>query len=264
MSYPLTDLTGGISNYGYAPNRQNRNGRKPVAIVVHRMDGSFNSGLSWFQDPASDASSNYGVRYDGSRGLFVPSAKSSWANGITNNPDRTLPWLDWCLRNGVNPNEVTVTIECEGKGNGREGWLETQYQGLLQTIKEECAKWGIAPGAQTVVGHFRLDSVNRPGCPGQNFPWQRLMADLAAPAIHGLSAFLWSEYNAQVGEGDLTFFGNVLYEATADLSQYGLAKAAQCLVMEKSVWWTDGVRVDSFHRGQYESLVAGGKVQEWK
>jgi hypothetical protein len=54
------------------------------------------------------------------------------------------------------------------------------------------------------------------------------------------------------------------YEATADLSQYGLDPKAQCLVCEKTVLWSDGQRVDAFHRGQYETLVAAGKVQEWK
>ena len=58
--------------------------------------------------------------------------------------------------------------------------------------------------------------------------------------------------------------GDALFEATADLSGVaaGLPVDAQCLVCEKCVLWTDGTMIDAFHRGQYEALLAQGKVVE--
>jgi len=38
--------------------------------------------------------------------------------------------------------------------------------------------WGILIDSNHIIGHYRIDSVNRPNCPGPLFPWDRLFADL--------------------------------------------------------------------------------------
>ncbi|HHY13968.1 MAG TPA: S-layer homology domain-containing protein [Thermoanaerobacterales bacterium] len=39
-----------------------------------------------------------------------------------------------------------------------------------------------------IIGHYRIDSVNRPNCPGNKFPWNRLFDDLAKDYL-----FHWAE-----------------------------------------------------------------------
>jgi hypothetical protein len=243
-------------NFGYPRGERTRNGRRVVAFVIHRMQGTLAGTRAWFLNPASAASSNWGVAQDGRVERYVPPECAPWTNGDVQGPDRALPWLAAALDAGINPNEVTETIECEGYEG--EPWPEAQYGALLALLRERCAARGLAPGPQTIVGHYRINSVTRAGCPGRNFPWDRLFADLAGPP--GRSALLRAAYATL----PLYIAGLPLYEATADLGEYDLDRAARCLVCEKSVLWTDGVRIDAFHRGQYERLAGAGKVREEK
>jgi hypothetical protein len=76
---------------------------------------------------------------------------------------------------GFNPNRWTIGIEHEGF----DGTLtEPQYQASLWLHKQLIAKFGIPIDDNHIVGHYRIDSVNRPNCPGPNFPWARLFTDL--------------------------------------------------------------------------------------
>jgi hypothetical protein len=53
-----------------------------------------------------------------------------------------------------------------------------QYQATLWLHKQLIAKHGIPIDEGHIIGHYRIDSVNRPNCPGPGFPWQRLFSDL--------------------------------------------------------------------------------------
>lgn len=157
-----------------SPNfTKGRGGKKIVAIVTHITAGQFPGCLSWLCNPASRASSNYLITRTGRIVQLVRDEDTAWANGVVNKPS-------WGLYDGTNPNRYTVSIEHEGYGsNGGDGNLtESQYQASLWLHKQLIKKHNLPIDRDHIIGHFMIDSVNRPNCPGENFPWVRLFNDL--------------------------------------------------------------------------------------
>ena len=154
-------------------NFSSRQGSKIIAIVNHITAGSFSGAVSWLCNPASKASAHYVISRAGEIVQLVADENSAWHAGGLNKPN-------WPLYNGVNPNRYTIGIEHEGyTGVGGDGNLtEEQYQATLWLHKQLIAKHGIPIDKDHIIGHYRIDSVNRPNCPGQAFPWDRLFTDL--------------------------------------------------------------------------------------
>lgn len=145
-----------------------RNGKKIIAIVDHITAGTFPGCLSWLCNPNAKASAHYLINQKGEVYQLVREADTAWHAGGVNKPS-------WKLYDGTNPNKYTIGIEHEGF----DGTLtEAQYQATLQLHKELCEKYNIPIDRDHIIGHYQIDSVNRPNCPGPNFPWARLMKDL--------------------------------------------------------------------------------------
>lgn len=251
-------------NYGYPRGEQTRNGRQVVAFVIHRMQGTMAGTRSWFQNPQSAASSNWGIGKDGSIERYVPPEYSPWTNGDVQGPDRTLPWLDSALDAKINPNEVTETIECEG--NEGEPWPEAQYQAILTVVRERCAARGITPSPITVVGHYRINSVTRAGCPGANFPWGRLFADLAPAPPPASAGTAGDERTQLLNDGNslpVWARGNLTREGVADLRAYGGGQEERVALYEKTrlhrlAGQTYAFLVDG--PASYDALMQAGKI----
>lgn len=94
---------------------------------------------------------------------------AAWHAGAVNNPS-------WNLYDGTNPNRYTLGIEHECLEGGE--LTEVQYRATLWLHIQLIAKWGMPIDCDHIIGHYRIDSVNRPNCPGPNFPWEKLFADL--------------------------------------------------------------------------------------
>ena len=75
------------------------------------------------------------------------------------------------------------TIGIEHEGQSGESLTEPQYQSSLFLHKELTLKYGIPIDADNIIGHYRIDSVNRPNCPGSGFPWDRLFKDLKGDEV---------------------------------------------------------------------------------
>lgn len=158
-----------------SPNRwQGRAGRKIIAIVNHITAGLMPGCLTWMKNPASKASANYLVTRDGRIIQLVKDEDSSWANGEVNKPN-------WRLYDGTNPNRYTITIEHEGLAGSK--LTEIQYQATLWLHRQLIKKHGIPVDQDHIIGHYRIDSVNRLNCPGPGFPWERLFADLKGEVV---------------------------------------------------------------------------------
>lgn len=164
-----------------------RNGWAVMATVEHIADGypTLEGLRGWFSrvttddDPGSSAHAY--IRRNGTGAQYISMLDGAWANGPINHPDRSIVWLDDCVRRGINPNLVTFTIEHEGKPG--DVMTEPQYR-----LSLEVNRWALRVGkygasSQTLVGHNRIDDVNRHYCPGPSFPWARLLTDLKGPAV---------------------------------------------------------------------------------
>ncbi len=156
-----------------SPNESSRNGREILAIVDHITAGKYPGCLSWLQNPAAEASAHYLVTRRGKIFQMVSDSKASWHAGQVNKPS-------WSLYSGTNPNRYTIGIEHEGYGSqGGDGTLtEEQYQATLWLHRQLIEKHTIPIDEDYIIGHYRIDSVNRPNCPGPKFPWSRLFQDL--------------------------------------------------------------------------------------
>lgn len=148
---------------------EGRNGRKPIAIVDHITAGLMPGTLSWLQNPQSKASAHYLVSRKGEIFQMVKEEDTSYHAGIVNHPS-------WSLYDGTNPNRYTIGIEHEGYPD--EVLTELQYQATLWLHQQIVKKWNIPVDTDHIIGHYRIDSVDRPRCPGPQFPWERLLKDL--------------------------------------------------------------------------------------
>ena len=152
-----------------------RKGKSIIAIVDHITAGLMPGTLSWLQNPSAQASSHYLVTKTGEIYQLVADENTAWHAGEVNNPS-------WSLYDGTNPNRYTIGIEHECLSGGE--LTEAQYQAALWLHRQLMAKWGISADSDHIIGHYQIDSVNRPNDPGGSFPWDRLFADLVYPPLN--------------------------------------------------------------------------------
>jgi len=170
-----------------SPNHESRGGRKVVAIVVHIAQGTMGGMDSEFANPATEKSAHYAVSKAGAIRQYVREAEASWAAGIkfgsgydAYKSDLQTAWIAALWQAKTNPNLIVVNVELEGKSG--EAVPEAQYQALLGLLWGVGKRHGIPLTGEFVVGHYRLDAVNRSYDPGPAFPWIRLLSDLAGIA----------------------------------------------------------------------------------
>lgn len=149
-----------------------RNGKKIIAIVNHITAGSYPGCLSWLRNPAAQASAHYLVTKAGEVFQLVADENTAWHAGVVNRPS-------WALYDGTNPNRCTIGIEFENLGGGE--LTEPQYQAGLELHKLLIPQYSIPADRNHIIGHYQIDSVNRPNDPGAHFPWERLIQDLNKP-----------------------------------------------------------------------------------
>jgi len=140
--------------------------RRIEAIVWHITQGIGSRG--WLKSAVSKASSNYVIERDGGIYCLVDPTRDAWANGKVDDPDRGNPLIVKWLAEGVNFNQRTISIEHEGFTSNNKGGSLTPAQ-IASTIALTawlCATYGIAPDQGHILGHYEVDSVDRPYCPG--------------------------------------------------------------------------------------------------
>jgi len=159
-----------------SPNHYNgRAGWPVVAIVVHTMAGTLSSCDSWFQNPASQVSSHYGIGLKGEQHQYVKLADGSWANGILE------PGNQWVgiVGNSANPNYQTVTIETEDNGSGATPVTDQQYASTLAVARLAMQTY---PSIKSLMGHNIISPQSRSQCCGNRWwdsgRFSQLAADL--------------------------------------------------------------------------------------
>jgi len=180
-----------------------RKGKKIIAIVNHITAGLMPGTLSWLQNPAAKASAHYLVTKTGLIYQMVADENIAWHAGIVKTPN-------WPLYDGSNPNYYTIGIEHEALAG--EALTEAQYQATLWLHRQLVAKHGIPVDQDHIIGHYRIDSVNRRNDPGPGFPWIRLFSDLKGddemltPVKIMVDGKLLSDgHIAKVGDKDVSF-----------------------------------------------------------
>lgn len=165
--YPSKNFSPGRRKYG-------TQAEQVLGIVDHITAGPYPGCRDWLCNPEAKASAHYIITRKGEIVQLVKESDTAWHAGIVNKPN----W-DLYTKMGFNPNRWTIGIEHEEySGDGEPGLTEIQYQASLWLHKQLIAKYSIPADDKHIVGHYRIDSVDRPNCPGPNFPWTRLFNDL--------------------------------------------------------------------------------------
>ena len=147
-----------------------RSGFKILGICNHITTDTASSALGWFQSKQAKVSCHYLVCEDGSIIQLVDESNQAWCQGIVNKPTAKIYFDNNC----VNPNKYLIGIEHEGI----DGTLtDVQYKATLELHLYLIQKYNIELDREHILGHYQLDSVDRPYCPGLNFPWTKLMQD---------------------------------------------------------------------------------------
>lgn len=166
-----------VASPNYTAGRQ---GRKPIAIVLHTMGGSLAGTDSWFANPSSSVSAHFGVGLKGDVHQYVDLANMAWANGILETMNC------WPGPGSVNPNLLSVSIETEDLGVAAQAVTPAQYAAVLG-----CARLALAayPTIVWLLGHNDISPVTRSNCPGgrwrANGKFDQLARELGLKAVGG-------------------------------------------------------------------------------
>lgn len=171
--YPYNDVVVPLPWFGYPAGE--KGGNNILAVVHHIAEGGWSTLINrdfWAsRNGGSGGSVHFAVSKTGQVAQFVDIADSAYGNGIVANPT-------WKYATPGNPNEKTVSIEHEGFTG--EPWPEAQYQASLKLTDWILGRALLRATPDTVIGHYRIDSVNRANCPGSGWPVARMLAELNA------------------------------------------------------------------------------------
>lgn len=170
-------------------NSSPRDGIVPVMIVNHVTSGTGSSAHNWFTSPNNKvASAHFLVWEDGRVTQYVDIKEMAWANGLTT--DRIPKAKSSYVRSrpNTNPNKYSISIEHAGyTGELTEAQFNATVALQKYIISEVKRIWGVTiPVNRThIVGHFEVDPIRKPNCPGPKYPWSRLMKALGGTSSSG-------------------------------------------------------------------------------
>jgi N-acetyl-anhydromuramyl-L-alanine amidase AmpD len=144
---------------------------KPIAIVIHIMEGSLAATDSWFQTSASRVSAHYGVGKNGDVHQYVQEKDSAWHAGRVDSPVWQLlePTGDGRY---YNPNYYTIGIEHEGDEST--DWTDAMYATSSSLIRDISARWNIPLDRNHIIGHHEIYAPK--ACPGGKVDLNKLIA----------------------------------------------------------------------------------------
>lgn len=170
---------------------EGRSGWFADTIVCHITQGGFEGSVGWLCNPASGVSAHAVVARDGRIERLVDYKDGAWANGTSLDATSRIFYGNSTLTTvrdrKTNANFYSYSIEHEGFLNEMNGGLtEPQYAATLSLIKEMItdmkSRYGItfSPDREHLVGHNQITPITKPNCPGSEFPFDRILADIKA------------------------------------------------------------------------------------
>lgn len=160
-------------------NKSIRNGYVPKFICWHIAEGTYNGTITWETDKDSKVSSHFVLGKNGEVAQLVPLNMAAWTQGKIRNP--THPYVK--SHSSVNPNQYCISIECEGFWKETKGKLtDAQFNSAVELTKhivsevKKLYNVDIPIDREHMIGHCEINSVTRPHCPGELFPYDKLIS----------------------------------------------------------------------------------------
>ena len=126
--------------------------------------------LAWrINDPANQNSATFFVDRDGRiyQGLADPLRMAPWSNGDLNQPDTANRRIAAIVRDRANANQRTIlSIENVGNESTVGGITAAQVESNARIFAHYFPKAGLPITRETIVGHYQINRVSRPNCPG--------------------------------------------------------------------------------------------------
>jgi N-acetyl-anhydromuramyl-L-alanine amidase AmpD len=237
--------------------------RRVEAVVWHITQGTSPGSRGWLCNPASQASANYLIERDGTIYELVPPEEAAWANGQVNSPNTANPLIAGWLREGVNFNQRTVSIEHEGMTSNNHGGSLTpaQVRSTVHLTAWLCARFGLPPDQAHILGHYEIDDVNRHYCPGFSAAewtaWVDQVAALLATGTTTIPAVGPEEGGWHCGETDKSVVGPFLsfWKTNGGLRLFGFPVSDEYTDAEL------GLNVQYFERARFERRPNGADVR---
>ena len=169
-------------------NYSSRKGYAPLVIVDHITQGSKESCISWFTSPNNKQSSaHFLVAKDGEIYQFVHIEDMAWSNGLKRE-DFSRSKVSIVYEKNINPNLYSVSIEHEGvyeetKGKLTEEQLKSTiwlHEYIIDYVKEKF-NVNIPADRNHILGHFEIDPIRKPFCPGELYPFKEIIRALNLP-----------------------------------------------------------------------------------
>lgn len=214
-----------------SPNHnKGRSGWKPDMIVCHITEGNYDGAVSWLCNTASQASSHFVVSRKGEVTQLVDLKDMSWCNGTSLDVSDKRYYGKSTLKavrdRKTNANNYTVSIECEGFSSKTKGALtdiqENAVVELIKHIRKEIKSIyniDIPIDREHIVGHYQINPITKPNCPGKLFPWSEVIKRiLGDDEMVEKSKF---KINGKVYEMDRILKDDTNYIKVADLKKAG-------------------------------------------
>lgn len=190
-----------------SPNKMSRKGWKPDMIVSHITEGSYAGAVSWLCNPKSGASAHFVVSKKGEITQLVDIREAAWCNGTSTDPKKNNHYSKSSLKivrdRKTNANYYTISIEHEGFYKDGYGALTPEQLEatiwLHKYIIDEVKKiYGIdiPIDREHIVGHYQIDPIRKPNCPGKAFQWDKLIEGLK----EGVIDMVLEQWQKEMGE----------------------------------------------------------------
>ncbi|MEV8626418.1 peptidoglycan recognition family protein [Streptomyces sp. NPDC051079] len=158
----------------YQVSTRDSNGMDVDFIVIHDLEGSYDGGISWFQDPVSGVSAHYVMKADGSAATQMVATKDIAFHAGNY----------WMNLHGIG-------IEMEGYAAQGPTWFTpAQYKATAALVAYLARRFDVPLDRRHIIGHDNVlppRPARAPDAhwdPGPYWDWERFMALLDADQRH--------------------------------------------------------------------------------
>jgi hypothetical protein len=160
--------------------KRGRGGEKPMAIVIHRINGSLAGYDAWVNTPKKPgqekASSHYAIGKGGEVHQYVLEADTAYHATVSVHYQGS----HWKLfTEGMDPDRVTLGIDHEGAYE--EPWPDAMREASVQLCARLCRRWEIPMDRDHIIGHDQVHPIKHQ-CPGQAADLDQYVGAVAAAA----------------------------------------------------------------------------------
>lgn len=162
-------------------------GRKnyiPNIIVCH-INNTYHGAITHFYNKSDEVSCHYLIRRDGHVKQIVSLDDSSWANGtsINESSDVYYKFAVSPLVNTINDNAnyFTFSIEHESfDGSLTDAQINSSVKVIKEIIKylKDKYNYDFKIDREHIIGHNEINPIVRPKCPGNQFPFDKIIDSL--------------------------------------------------------------------------------------